>query len=102
MDGGGGGDEGYERDAPLNPSSGLELRVGRKYRLGKKIGSGSFGGAWRARVPVTRGRGGRAGTRRAAGARARARRPAAAAARTADTAHPTRRPRPQTSTSARM
>ncbi len=24
----------------------MELRVGKKYRLGKKIGSGSFGGAW--------------------------------------------------------
>jgi casein kinase 1 len=24
-------------------SSGLELRVGNKYRLGRKIGSGSFG-----------------------------------------------------------
>ena len=24
----------------------MELRVGRKYRLGRKIGSGSFGGEW--------------------------------------------------------
>ncbi len=31
---------------PLNTLA-MELRVGRKYRLGKKIGSGSFGGAFR-------------------------------------------------------
>ena len=37
-----------ELDAPAAPplnTMAMELRVGRKYRLGKKIGSGSFGGA---------------------------------------------------------
>jgi hypothetical protein len=36
-----------ELDAPAAPplnTMAMELRVGRKYRLGKKIGSGSFGG----------------------------------------------------------
>jgi hypothetical protein len=32
------------------------LRVGKKYRLGKKIGSGSFGGAWSCRCAVGHGR----------------------------------------------
>lgn len=32
-----------QRRSPSTMSSGLELRVGNKYRLGRKIGSGSFG-----------------------------------------------------------
>ena len=38
-------------------SSGLELRVGNKYRLGRKIGSGSFGDIYLGASPrVRRGR----------------------------------------------
>ena len=43
-----------ELDAPAAPplnTMAMELRVGRKYRLGKKIGSGSFGGACAFRAP---------------------------------------------------